>query len=678
VEPGHVAKYHCLTATSVKGFLTGADTIRSLDEEYRCFNPNGLKRRDYFYDWDYGHRYILNVREGEKYTRHYKGMGERREFYIPNTNGKDPELVNKRYRLRGNGLWTYELEMTARGLAAAHSHRNVAATPGGLSPAAAGEPAELVYKINSANVATSMELLPSFRRATEEDRVAITVSTDNGVRWREIPLEVTIGQSSSKLTLVEEVNGAYEILIKVSMRAAKSPADVTLRSLAIHTITALNSKTQPRLHVGKNTVYVGAGEQTDSIVFWPELQNDKYKSMVVEEKNVKSAKQHPGYMGVLHPAKANEDAYVVYRIDAPRDIVKLTYGGRFYNRAPKSHIDMLHSFDGGKSWQKSWSLTDTAMPWDVIHYETVAVPASAKSVLVKYLMNTPEPKVSGCSIYAVRMEANCKPAEAAAKPVAVTFAWNEVQKDRSLVKRSHTEVVEKWPATYTINVGGEDHPVMESLAVSVADGSTKAGYSDGKDVGGEKWVGRWETVGKNMAVGKPYTLSHPSKTNWDAGDPDGKKLTDGVAGPTYAGGTSYATGAIWDGKTNPAITVDLGQSQSCASFGMNFHGYPWHDAMKGQIKDTIEVLVSDDGKEFRPVGRLKTNQFWKEIPVNYVWTDEETMAGGTFRVIPERPVTARFVQYRVKSDRNFCATELEVLDSIRYEPFDLRVALPQK
>ena len=55
----------------------------------------------------------------------------------------------------------------------------------------------------------------------------------------------------------------------------------------------------------------------------------------------------------------------------------------------------------------------------------------------------------------------------------------------------------------------------------------------------------------------------------------------------------------------------------------------------------------------------------------------ETMAGGTFRVIPEKPVTARFVRYRIKSDRNFCATELEVLDSIEHEPFDLRIALPK-
>jgi len=51
---------------------------------------------------------------------------------------------------------------------------------------------------------------------------------------------------------------------------------------------------------------------------------------------------------------------------------------------------------------------------------------------------------------------------------------------------------------------------------------------------------------------------------------------DGVTGPPYAGGTSFGLGA---------------------AFGMNFHGYPWWDALTGEVKDTVEVLVSTDGKD---------------------------------------------------------------------------------
>jgi hypothetical protein len=269
--------------------------------------------------------------------------------------------------------------------------------------------------------------------------------------------------------------------------------------------------------------------------------------------------------------------------------------------------------------------------------------------------------------------------EAPPSPIEVTFAWNEVQPDRSLVKRTHTQVVEKLPATYTINVGGADHPVMELLTTNLAGArpDAKPGYSDGKDVGGDKWTPRWQTIGRNLATGKPYTLSVASDTTWDAGDPDGKKLTDGVAGPPESGGPSYKTGAIWNAKKNPVITLDLGASQSCASFGMNLHGYPWWDALKGQIKDKVEVLTSDDGKTFTSVGFLQTDLRRKDLPINHIGLDEEIMTGGTFRVIPDKPVTARYIQYKITNARNFCCTELEVLDAIKSDPFNLRIALPQ-
>jgi hypothetical protein len=219
---------------------------------------------------------------------------------------------------------------------------------------------------------------------------------------------------------------------------------------------------------------------------------------------------------------------------------------------------------------------------------------------------------------------------------------------------------------------------MQSQRVNLAGaaGPVEHGYSDGKDVGGEKFVGRWVTYGRNLAVGKTYTLSAPSAGNWGAGDPDGTKLTDGVAGPPYAGGISYRYGALWTKGTGPVITLDLGEPAACASLGMNFHGYPWHDALAGQVKDRVEVLTSLDGENYTSRGFLHTDWRWQELPVNHMWPDDERITGATFRLIPEKPVRTRYVQYRVTSDRFFCCTELEVLDSIRYEPFDLRIALP--
>ena len=722
-EFGHIANYHCLNATGVKSFLTGADCYRELDQEARCFNPNGLRSWDvpgkftYLNQyWDWGHRYLLNLRDRETYTRFYHRLDkpeldrdgvpvkdgkfthavtgesvDTKRFYVPNT-GEDPKVLfdpERGYRLRGNGAWVFRPDLSPAGWkrAVQSDVSVVSLPPGRLQPAAAGRPAEVVFKLNSANVTTAMTLAADVFRKSEDDRAAVSVSTNNGLSWKEVWKAEGTGKVSATVELLEEVNGAYETLIKVTMLAKAAAPDVALESLEVETTTEVNAKTQPRLNLGRNTVYVGTGEQTDSIVFWPDLQGSSYKEHIAEERNIANAEKHPVYKGAVWPAQPNEDAYLVYRMDAPNDIVRVTFGGRFYNRASKSRIELYYSLDGAKTWTKSWTLTDTTRPWDVIHYETVDVPRGHRSVWLKYLMNSPEAASSGCSIYSVRMEADYRPAAAAFKPMEVTFTWNEVQQDRSLLRRSHTQRVGKVPFRYVINVGGADQPVMASLRVNLegAVPDVKYGYADGVDVGGEKFVGRWLTTGRNLAVGKSYKASRPDNQRWDSGDPDGTKLTDGLVGPPYAGGIASRWGVAWEwweweGKPdNPvSITLDLGKVERCASFGLNANGYGLLDVLKGEVKDKVEVFVSNDGKDYKSVGFLVTDLRWKDLPVNHMWPDWELIQGHTFRVIPEKPVTARYVRYDVTPRRFFCITELEVLDSIRLEPFDLRIALPDE
>ncbi len=675
-EPGHIARYHCLMGTSSRGFLTGADTIRSLDEEYRCFNPNGLKFRSYFYDWDRGHRYILNVRDNESYTRHYRSLGKAADFFVPN-NGKDPEAANTRYRIRGNGVWTFKpnLPLDAMGL-----NNLIALGIGGLAPALAKQPGEIVFKIDGANVITALKLRAKFFRKSAADAVIISVSTVNGLLWREIWRSDAIGEQTLDQQFVKELNGAYEVLVKVALLGEERDIDAQLRDIEFETTTMLNSKTQPKLLLGKNTIYVGADEQTESIVVWPDLQGTNYKPYVVEEKNIATKSKHPGYMGVMYGAKAKEEAYVVFRVDAPRGITRVTYGGRLYNRAPKSHIDFLHSFDGGKTWAQSYTLTNTEQPWDVIRYETVdSIPRGTRSVLFKYALESSAAGVDACSLYAVRMEVNHKAADPTFHPMDVTFNWSERQSDYSLVERGHTERVTQLPHRYTINVGGADHPVVNSLRIAGQGGivNAKTGYSDEKDLGGEKFVPRRVIYGKNLAKGKSYAVSVQTDTQWGAGDPDGKRLTDGIVGPPYPGGTAPSTALLWNKGKKPEITVDLGERQKCGAFRIQLGaGYPWWDAIKGQFKDKVEVVTSADGKDFTSQGFFDLNLRWKDLPVNHFWPDEEAMAAHNFELIPPTPIEARYVRYKITPERALTVSEVEVLDFIRYEPFDLRVALP--
>ncbi|MHB0961068.1 MAG: discoidin domain-containing protein [Pirellulaceae bacterium] len=682
VEPGHIARYHCRHATSPTGFLSGADCARSLTDEAHCFNPNALKYRSYFYDWDRGHRYILNLKEGESYTRYYHALGSEAKYYVPN-HGKDPDADHQgrsRYHLRGNGVWTFKPRLTAAELVrAVHALSNLQAIErAGLETVSPNEPGEVVFKIDGANVITGMTIKAAVANAAS-GATGISVSTTNGLVWRDVWKQDAESATQVEINLVGEVNGAYEVLVKFRLAAQPGGPPAGLRDINIETTTMLNSKTQPRLALGRNAVYVGTGSPTGSIVFWPDLQGRNYEPYVIEEKNIATQKEHPGYMGVMHAEKEQEDAFVVFRLDAPRPITRLIYGGRLYNRAANSHIDFLHSFDGGRTWTRCYSLTDTKPPWDVIHYETVDdVPPGAQSVLVKYLLSSPEAGPAACSLYAVRIEANYELADPAFHPLEITYRWKELHNDRTLVERSHSELVTRVPHTYTINVGGDDHPIVDSLGVNLQGTveNVKYGYSDEKDVGGEKFVGRWVTYGKNLAQGKPYAVSIPSGDNWGAGDPEGKTLTDGVAGPPYAGGVAFSYGLCWSREQKPEITVDLGSPQQCAAFRIHLTGYPWWDSLKGECQDEIEVLTSTDGQGYTSHGFIDANLRWKDLPANHMWPDEESETGPVLTLVPEQPVEVRYVRYKITARRFTCVSEVMVLDSIRSEPFDLKIALP--
>jgi hypothetical protein len=470
---------HCPTANQ-------SDDCSWIGVHGSCSSVQRLRLYDVQYDR--GHRYILNLRSHESYTRYYHGLGNGPEYYIPN-HGKDPESVNTRYRIRGNGVWTYEPSLSESVLPESVYQMTEckAIAPYGIIPSSPEQPGEIVFKIQGANVISSMSIQAVVFRATEADQIEMAVSTTNGLTWTKVWTHENLGEYTADVELVNEVNGAYEVLIRVRLLGSRKPDDACLKKIDFKTITMLNSKTQSKLLLGKNTVYVGAGDQTDSIVLWPDLQAGKNKPYIVEQRNITSGSKHPGYQGVMHAIRPNEDAYVIFRNDAPRHISRIGYGGRFYNRAPKSRIELWHSFDQGKNWTQSYCLTRADPPWDVIHYETVdSIPVHTESVWFKYVLKSPQAGKDACSIYTVHMEANHQPQSSSFQPMKVTFNWQEVQEDYSLHHRSHTQLVSKIPFRYTIHVGGHDHPVMDSLKINIKDAqsTSRYGYSDGKDVSG--------------------------------------------------------------------------------------------------------------------------------------------------------------------------------------------------
>ncbi len=144
--------------------------------------------------------------------------------------------------------------------------------------------------------------LSSAPRADDVNRILI--STTNGLTWQEVWKSEKTGHVPAAVSLVGDVNGAYEVLVQFELLGKKNAADAGLDNVEIETTTKLNAKTQPRLNLGKNAVYVGLGDQSGSIVLWPDLQGENARPMIVEQKNMVFKPSHPGYMGTMYAKKA--------------------------------------------------------------------------------------------------------------------------------------------------------------------------------------------------------------------------------------------------------------------------------------------------------------------------------------------------------------------------------------
>jgi probable HAF family extracellular repeat protein len=699
-DSARLVRQHSLYSSSPDGFLTGSDTSRNLtdfpvptggtlDGFSNDFCQSRLSLRSYYYNWDSGHRYVLNLRDNEAYTRYYRPLGSTPDYWVGAEDSADPTQTweidpENRFGLRGNGSWSFTPDLGAAGYARA-AYRTVDIAPsdtGGLQPKAPAVTADVVYKVQAADVIASQNIHAQFSRTDVSATATIAVSLNHGLTWADV---ASVGSALGNAipvvaSLRNQVNGAYDSLVRVRMTAGgASTVGIVLTALRIDTVTQVNAKALPKLNIGRNQVYVGAGDQSDSMVLWPDLRRNLWQKDAYQYANV-TAQAAPinGYSAVLYPADPTQVAFVTYRMDAPTDITRMVYGGRLYNRATNASIDFLHSFDNGANWIPSYHFAGTSAPYDVIHYETVTdIPPGVRTVLFKYqIQGSDWSHPSG--LFAVRMEADHTPPAGGSKPVDVTFRWKEVRADRALVDRSYKQHVATFPSTYTIDVGGSDHPIMESLTVNVEGSGDGAayGYSDGIDVGGLKFVDSERTDGTNLAVGRSYTFSRsPSGFQYSAPETNHTILTDGVVGAPTTGGFTYWWGQCW----NPGeldIDVDLGQQQTVSAFRAHVFGYPPYDALRGTFDDRVQILTSTDRSRYDDRGDMPMSVWRKDIPINYMLQDDETATGWNFEYRLGASVPARYVRYHFTSNRILCASELQVFDHIDYRPFDIRIALP--
>jgi hypothetical protein len=667
-EMGHAALYHCAAATSPNGFLSGCDTQRSLKEEGEyVFNRNRLKYRYYYNGFELGHLYLLSLRVNETYTRYAKPLGSTSDYYLPLQEGGSPQDLGT----FGNGEWVWKPDLTKESTRQdLRVIGDAAFTRRGLE-IRAGNDAIVVLRVNAANIVTSAKMRLAVTMGRDGYMRVIT-SDSNGGNRREAWMRAGEHTEEAEIPL----SGAamtHQFLVEFEL-----DGPITVSSMELHTVTQLNKLTLPVLTLGRNTIDVIVGEQTETISVWPELQNNRFReedSTCLSSDNVASgpAEEWHGCLWLEKPGTG----HLTYVVQAPQDMVELTYGGRFYNRAPDSTITMEYSADEGKTWQGKWTLANTDPPWDTVHFETARLPAGVKRALVRYTLNsTVAGAYEGCSIYSVRMMGTFRPPRAGFEPLEVTYNWSELHGDK-WVERSHTQLITKPEQRYYISVGGEDIPrtnwIRMSLKGAVAD--VKYGYSDGIDLTAAPLVRTRHIWGQNLAAGQKYTFSVPSGTNWEGGDPDMTKLTDGVVASTYGGGTTYRWGPIWEPGKNPAITLDLGKPESVAAVRIHVTGYSY-DLYNGPFC-TIEVLTSEDGRSYQSQGSFQTKMRAVDLDGDFLNQERGSFESLVFPFIFRQSAKARYVQFKVSNPEMFFDTsEIMVYDAVRTEEWREPLAMP--
>jgi len=75
---------------------------------------------------------------------------------------------------------------------------------------------------------------------------------------------------------------------------------------------------------------------------------------------------------------------------------------------------------------------------------------------------------------------------------------------------------------------------------------------------------------------------------------------------------------------------------------------------------------------------FEMNFRYKDVPINHMLPDNETARGWNYTLIPQKPVKARYVRYKVTPKRSMMVSEVQALDFIKYKPFDMRIALPDE
>lgn len=129
-----------------------------------------------------------------------------------------------------------------------------------LHPAQAKKEAQITYRIEVPYFIPSIVVSGRFYKKNPEDFAEIDLSTDNGKHWSRIWKASGTGiiraraSSSKTQEVTTKIPWKYSYLLRVRMRAEKSPSDVGIFLIQSETHLVYNPKSLPAIRLGANTI----------------------------------------------------------------------------------------------------------------------------------------------------------------------------------------------------------------------------------------------------------------------------------------------------------------------------------------------------------------------------------------------------------------------------------------
>ena len=724
-EPGHYYLYHfakeCgtnpvdpvghVTLDAPWGYRSVVDnpvpnlrTLRNGADSY----ISGFDREMHYTHIRYGFRYSLDLHPHQTYTRYYRELGNTRDYYRTTSGGftGDPNDHVGIGNMRGNGRWIFTPDLSTpayRMLIYTESgtvHRSEDGDQGvQVRPKTAGAPAELIFKVNAANVVTSANIHLEGLRKNDKDSLEIAISTDAGINWTPVWKASTTGTVNTDMALPHSmVGGAFQYLVKIKMLAASANSDCGIDRLDLTTITQVNRYTLPHFQKGGNRVYFRLGRPSEFLYLWPALHKDQYQDTADSWTNIwtDDATDHFS-KATVRPLSKNKETHITWKFKTPAEIRHLYYGGELIKRtgpADTCWAKLLHSYDG-THFTQDWLLDESVNPMNEIHYanETPRMPG-LREVWLKYeLRHNEDQSYNSTGISDAMLYVFYTPKSSRFIPVEVTFNWTEHRVEGD-VTRQHTQLMTVSEGQWKINVAGVKDPTMNWVRLNLkgygpTGDNVVYGYSDDTDVGEgdgydkKKYDWKWLD---DAALHKPYSVSRgAAQLNPDTG---GTELTDGNIVPFTDYTTTSAVQeltALWDGDTPVVITMDLEEPQPLFALRITTH-------QPNDIychPDAILVEYSQDDKNYTTAGTIHHNEIWSP-PGNYLpWERDQSLKyadlpdGGRlaypFWLIPKAPFKGRYIRltFTPQNGRGVGISEIQAFAALTVTDWpDREITLP--